>query len=72
MRTGVQIAKSSFLLAVVAGMNRHTRNDATKRITASTVTIRRFGPSESWKRKKSVLEQANAVSPGGVNTFFLV
>ena len=62
MRSCVQIAKSSFLLAVVAGRNRHTMNDAPYRTSASTVTMRRFGPSGSWKKKNNALEHTSAVT----------
>ena len=71
MRSCVQIAKNSFLIAVVAGMNRHAMNDATKSINARTVTMSRFGPSGSLKRKKSVLDQQNAVIPKTSNDPFV-
>jgi hypothetical protein len=58
----VQNAKRSFLLAVVTGMNLHARNDAPKRISAKTVTMRRLGPSRSRKKKNNTLEHTNAVT----------
>lgn len=61
MRSCVQIATRSFLLVVIAGMNRHAMNDAPQRISASTVTMRRFGPSGSWNKKNNALEHASAV-----------
>ena len=70
MSSCVQIAKSSFLLAVVAGMNLHAMNDAPKRISASTVTMRRFGPSGSWKKKNNVLEHTSAVITSRSNDIF--
>jgi hypothetical protein len=33
--------------------------------------MRRFGPSGSWKKKKSVREQASAVIPRRSNDFFV-
>jgi hypothetical protein len=66
----VQIAKSSFLLAVVAGMNFQAMHDALKRISASTVTMRRFGPSGSWKKKNNALEHTNAVITRRSNDVF--
>src|SRR5262245_47342096 len=65
-----QIAKSSFLIAVVVGMNLHTMKDTLYRISASTVTMRRFGPSGSWKRKNNVLEHTSAVIPRSSNDVF--
>lgn len=62
MSSCVQIAKNSFLLAVVAGMNLHAMNDAQYRISASTVTMRRFGPSGSLKKKNNALEHTSAVT----------
>ena len=62
MSTCVQIAKSSFLLALVTGISFQAINDALQRIRASTVTMRRFGPSGSWKKKNKALEHTSAVT----------
>ena len=70
MRSCAQIAKRIFLLAV-AGMNLHARNDALYRIRASTVTMRRFGPSGSRKRKNNALEHRNAVINRRSNDVFV-
>ena len=70
MRSCVQIAKRSFLVAVTAGVNLHAMNDALKSISASTVTMRRFGPSGSWKKKNNVLEHTSAVITRRSNDVF--
>ena len=66
----VQMHKSSFRIALVAGTNDHTMKEATWRSNASTVTTRRFGPSGSRKRKNNVLEQVSAVIPSSSNDVF--
>ena len=70
MRSCAQIAKRIFLLAV-AGMNLQAMYDAPYRIRASTVTMRRFGPSGSCKKKNNVLEHRNAVITRRSKDFFV-
>ena len=52
------------------GLNTYAAKDKRYMAIAKAVTIKRFGPSGSLKKKNSILEQMMAVAPNMINEIF--
>ena len=52
------------------GLNTYAAKDKRYTTIAKAVTIKRFGPSGSLKKKNSILEQMMAVTPSIINEIF--
>jgi hypothetical protein len=63
-------AESRLIPFIGYGMNKYATTDKQYIISANPVTIIRFGPSVSLKKKNSILEQMMAVTASAVNEIF--
>jgi len=52
------------------GLYRYAARDKKYMIIAKAVTIKRFGPSGSLKKKNRILEQMMAVTPNSISELF--
>jgi hypothetical protein len=52
------------------GLNTYAAKDKKYTAIAKAVTIKRFGPSGSLKKKNSILEQMMAVAPNSISEIF--
>ena len=54
----------------MGGLKTYAAKDKKYTAIAKAATIKRFGPSGSLKKKKSILEQMMAVTPSIINEIF--